>query len=235
MSSRLISRLAVPTLAVAVTFALVIGAGAPVAAQSAPVAATTSPVTAAVAPLTDAEEAGLLFMLEEEKLAHDLYVALGDVAQAEGWALPLFDNIARAETVHSNAVLRLLTSYGVDVSAVDLPAGAFLNTDLQALYDTLLAQGSTSRADALTVGALVEETDIADLDERMATSENATILRVYAALRRGSTYHLQAFTGLLDQLEGSTYAPQVLSDSAYAEALAAERGGPQGRGGRRGH
>ncbi len=235
MSSRLITRLAVPTLAVAVTLALVVGTGAPVAAQSAPVAATTSAVTAAVAPLTDAEEAGLLFMLEEEKLAHDLYVALGAVAQTEGWALPVFENIARAETVHSNAVLRLLTSYGVDVSAVDLPTGAFLNSDLQALYDTLLAQGSTSRADALTVGALVEETDIADLEERMATSENAAIGRVYAALRRGSTYHLQAFTGLLDQLEGSTYAPQVLSDSEYADVLAAERGGPQGRGGRRGH
>ena len=245
MFSQFVARLASPAVALLASLALLVAAVAPVAAQNAPVAApapATQPraaqpraAQADAAPLTADEEAGLLFMLEEEKLAHDLYVALDAVAASEGWALPIFTNIARAETVHSNAVLRLLTAYGVDAPAAALPAGEFLNADLQALYDTLLAQGSATRADALAVGALVEETDIADLDEHLATVEHAAISRVYTSLRRGSTHHLQAYTSLLERLDGVTYAPVVLDDDAYAAAKATERGGPQGQGGRRGH
>jgi hypothetical protein len=203
---------------------LLFGASAPVAAQSAPRPAPAAVAGAEAASLSADEKAGLLFMVEEEKMAHDLYVALGAVARAEGWALPIFDNIARAETVHADAVLRLLTNYGVDAPAASLPAGEFLNADLQALYDSLLAEGSTSRTAALTAGALVEETDIADLNARIATSEHAAISRVYSSLHRGSTFHLQAFVRLLDRLDGVTYAPQVLADAEYAAALAAPRG-----------
>jgi hypothetical protein len=45
-------------------------------------------------------------MREEEKLARDLYLALG-----ETYKVPVFKNIARAEANHMNAVLTILTSY----------------------------------------------------------------------------------------------------------------------------
>ncbi len=230
MWPNLYTRLAFPAVAAA-ALVWALGAATPLAAQSAPAEAVV-PAIAATATLAPEEEASLLFMFEEEKLAHDLYVALGNVAAVNGWALPVFDNIARAETMHANAVQRLLIRYDVNVTAVDLPTGEFHNADLQALYDALLVQASASAADALAAGALVEETDIADLDARVATSAHADISRVYAQLRKGSTHHLQAFTGLLENRGGARYTPQVLSSEEYAAALAAPR---PGRAGRRGH
>ena len=49
--------------------------------------------------LTADETANLTFMVEEEKLAHDLYVEFGDA-----WNLRVFDNIAGAETQHEDEV-----------------------------------------------------------------------------------------------------------------------------------
>ncbi len=227
MSNHRLTRWAAPAFAAAAALSLVVGTFTFAAAQSAPVAPaarSTATAPAAAAALTADEEAGLLFMYEEEKLAHDVYVALGEAGRAAGWSVPVFDNIARAETVHSNAVLRLLNTYNVDVPATELPAGEFVNVDLQALYDDLLAQGSNSLADALAVGALVEETDIADLDARLATSQHAAIDRVYTQLRSGSTHHLQAFVRLLAR-SGVDYTPQVLSADDFAAALNAPRPG----------
>ncbi|MGI9258025.1 MAG: DUF2202 domain-containing protein, partial [Gammaproteobacteria bacterium] len=42
--------------------------------------------------LSVAEEAGILFMREEEKLARDVYLALG-----EQWGMNVFDNISSSE------------------------------------------------------------------------------------------------------------------------------------------
>ena len=59
--------------------------------------------------LTAEETASLTFMIEEEKLAHDLYVELGDA-----WDLRVFTNISSAETQHEAEVRALLDAYGVD-------------------------------------------------------------------------------------------------------------------------
>ncbi len=86
--------------------------------------------------LTDTEADGLTFMREEEKLAHDLYVALDDM-----YGLPIFANIARSESMHMNAMLTLLEAYGLPDPADGMQAGEFDDPTLQALYDDLLARG----------------------------------------------------------------------------------------------
>ena len=58
--------------------------------------------------LTADEILGLQFMLEEEKLARDVYLTLG-----EAWGLNVFQNISRAEQTHMDAVASLLQRYGV--------------------------------------------------------------------------------------------------------------------------
>ncbi len=64
--------------------------------------------------LTAAEEEGLLFMREEEKLARDVYLVLFDK-----WGLRVFENIAESEQRHMDAVLYLLGKYGLDDPARD--------------------------------------------------------------------------------------------------------------------
>ena len=147
----------------------------------------TATVSAVAQPLSNSDRAGILFMYEEEKLAHDLYVAFG-----ERWGLQIFNNIVQAEQTHSATVSNLAALY--EITLPDNEAGVFDDPTLQELYDELLPQGMISAKSALQVGIIVEETDIADLDERIVASENAQVVQVYQQLSKGSQNHLQAFT-----------------------------------------
>lgn len=157
------------------------------------------------ATLTSADETSLDFMVQEEKLAHDLYAEFADA-----WGLRVFDNISSAEQQHMDSVGALLDAYGVDDPTDGLAAGEFADSALQDLYDTLLAQGLESSTQALNAAALVEETDINDLRDRATT--NDAITYVFANLESGSENHLRAFVMNLDRA-GVDYDAQILSDS----------------------
>ncbi|MEJ2266459.1 MAG: DUF2202 domain-containing protein, partial [Anaerolineales bacterium] len=95
--------------------------------------------------LTTAEEDGLRYMREEEKLAHDVYITLYDQ-----WHLPVFQNIANSEQTHTEAVRTLLDRYRVpDPASVEV--GVFTDQTLQDLYNQLVQQGSQSLAEARKV------------------------------------------------------------------------------------
>ncbi len=165
--------------------------------------------------LTPAEQDALVYMREEEKLAHDVYMAL-----YARWQLPLFNNIASSEQVHTETVQTLLERYGI-ADPASSEAGVFVNAELQSLYNTLVAQGSQSLADALKVGALIEETDIQDLQQSLASIQQADIRVAFENLKAGSENHLRAFTSTLQRQTGETYQPQVLSAEAYNAILSA--------------
>ncbi len=158
--------------------------------------------------LSSVDTAALVFMVNEEKLAHDLYVELGDA-----WNLRVFQNISSAEQQHMDAVRSLLDAYGEEDPTDGLAAGDFSEPALQDLYDTLLAKGLESSTQALAVGALVEETDIEDLRDR--STDNDAITTVFSFLESGSGNHLRAFVMNLSRA-GVDYEAQVLSDSEVA-------------------
>ena len=157
--------------------------------------------------LTALEKEGLLYMVEEEKLAADVYSAL-----FEKWDLRAFDNIGRAELTHEAAVQTLLERYSLTNPIKS--EGEFFNATLQRLYDGLVIQGKTSVEDALKVGAAIEEIDILDLEERMAQTKKEDILLVYSNLKRGSENHLRAFVNNLER-RGFEYAPEKLPQETY--------------------
>jgi hypothetical protein len=174
------------------------------------------------------EAAALIYMREEEKLAGDVYNFLYTT-----WAQPTFQNIAASEQKHTDEIKVLLDRYGLTDPA--LAAGQFTNPDLQALYTQLTAQGSLSLADALKVGAAIEEIDILDLQDRLAQTDNADIQQVYNNLMSGSYSHLQAFTSVLLTQTGETYQPQYLSAEQYQTILTSatsngNQGGANGNG-----
>ena len=161
--------------------------------------------------LSEDEVAGLLFMREEEKLAHDVYMAL-----YEQWGLPIFQNIAASELTHTEAVKTLLNKYEIPDPSEEVSAlGQFSNQDLQALYDELVEIGSTSLADALMVGTAVEEIDILDLEKYIVQTELADIIQVYENLLAGSKNHLRSFVATLEKQTDETFQPQYLSLEAY--------------------
>jgi hypothetical protein len=179
--------------------------------------------------LSAEESAALLYMREEEKLAHDVYVTF--YAQ---WGLPIFQNISQSEQTHTEAVKTLLDRYGISDPASS-EVGVFANPDLQALYDDLVARGSQSLAEALKAAAEIEEIDIADLQERLGQTDNANIQQVFTNLLRASENHLRAFVSTLNTQTGETYQPQYLSAEAYQAIITAgmERGGNGNGGGNR--
>lgn len=129
----------------------------------------------------------LLYLIEEEKLAHDVYTVLG-----ETWGGNTFSNILASETTHQDQVLSLLNTYGLtDPRSTEI--GVFTNPDLQALYNQLIEQGMTSQTEAYKVGVLIEQTDITDLTTAMSTTTDAVIISTLEKLRSASESHLAAF------------------------------------------
>lgn len=178
--------------------------------------------------LTQEEMDGLLYMREEEKLARDVYTALG-----EQWGMPIFQNIAGSEQAHMDSVLMLIEQYGLVDPAAGNGVGEFSNPIFQSLYADLVAQGAISLDDALTVGATIEELDIVDLQERLAQTENEYIVQVYGNLLAGSENHLRSFVSILERQTGTTYEPVYLDQNAYDAIIASstERGNGNGQGG----
>jgi len=220
--------------AAATTADATVGAGLPgievsgAEAAAAPVAAggaTTPAVTAAAdaGGLAAAEIESLFWMREEEKLARDVYLEMFAL-----WGLPVFENIAASEARHLEAVLGLIEAYGLTDPVADDSLGAFSDPALTALYTELVERGSQSPAEALTVGALIEDLDIKDLEERLAATERADIERVYENLLAGSINHLRAFTSRLEA-EGVEYEAVYHSEAELAALLAAPSGGGRGQ------
>ncbi len=191
--------------------------------ESSPIESSPIESTPTASALTDDEVAGLLWMREEEQLAHDVYVVLGDL-----WGLRIFENIAASETAHIDAVSGLLDRYDIADPATGAAPGTFTNPALQALYDQLIADGSRSLDAGLSVGALIEELDISDLQARSVATETPEITAVYADLLRGSRNHLRAFTSQLE-LRGTTYEPTQLDSATFDAIVSSEtERGPAG-------
>ncbi|MCP5519840.1 MAG: DUF2202 domain-containing protein [Verrucomicrobiales bacterium] len=144
---------------------------------------------------TDADN--LLFLKQEEKVARDVYQTLGEL-----WAHPTFLNIARSEQRHMDAVDRLIAAYALTDSTPAV-VGEFTIPALQELHDQLVLAGAQSLEDALAVGVLVEVTDIEDIDEMLAATQDPLVIRVLTNLRKGSENHLAAFNRALENPESA--------------------------------
>jgi hypothetical protein len=178
---------------------------------------TTDPATTVtVTPSSlDANEiAALRYLREEEKLAHDVYVAL-----FSRWSTRVFSQIAESETQHTEAVLGQIKLHGLDDPAAGKAAGQFEDAFLQSLYDELIRRGAVSQVEALKVACLIEETDIKDLRDKMALTDEPGILSVYQNLLCGSYNHLQSFNRVLAS-KGGSYQSQVISQAEW-NAIAA--------------
>ena len=172
--------------------------------------------------LSPEETDGLLFMREEEKLARDVYLVM-----FEKWNVRAVGNITKSEQKHMDAIKALLDRYSLDDPVKDDEKGKFINSDLQKLYDELIAKGSESLLAGLKVGAAIEEIDILDLENQVnVVVDNEDIKFVYNNLLRGSRNHLRAFVRNISN-QGETYEPQYMSGDAYEEIINSdmERGG----------
>ncbi len=194
--------------------------------------------------LSEDEILNLLFIREEEKLARDVYITLG-----EQWGLPIFTNIAASEQQHMDAIGQLIDKYGLEDPIINDDVGKFSNPILQQLYDDLVSDkldielvgvdlvidgGAVSLSAALRVGAFIEEYDILDIQHALAATDHSDIENVYGNLLRGSRNHLRSFVGQIEAI-GETYDPVLMTVAEYDAIIDAdqETANGNGRGGQR--
>lgn len=143
------------------------------------------PVEAAQPALVDE----LKFMLEEEKLARDVYLQL-----AEDTDLFIFSQIAASEQKHMDTLVRQAEGLGINLDEILAQAsGDFLHPELAALYTDLLALDTQDVTQALEIGVMIETLDIQDLAANLQDPQLDTLDPVFSHLLQASYQHLDAF------------------------------------------
>ncbi len=159
-------------------------------AVAALVGVTTLPLATAATPTVSATvKAQLIYLIQEEKLARDVYAAL-----AKTTSINKFANIAKSEQTHMDQLKVILKTYGIKDPTLTLKDGVFVDKKLTALYKTLMTKGALSSADAIAVGVLIEQTDIKDINTLSKSITQTDIKLVLANLLKGSENHLAAFS-----------------------------------------
>lgn len=143
--------------------------------------------------VSEKEAQGLQYMFEEEKMARDVYTYLH-----EKYEMRVFGNIKQSEQMHMSAIAGLMEGAEITNKGSE-EAGTFSIQEIQDLYDELIKKGDKSVKDALEVGVLIEETDIKDLEDEIASAENESIKQVYTNLLAASNRHIQAFNRNLER------------------------------------
>ena len=180
------------------------------------------------------EETHMIFMREEEKLARDVYITLGDLYPDA----IVFSNIDDAEQQHTDTVRDKLAQYNIDDPNPDTnnknSIGVFTGDDygwyFTEKYNFLVEWGTTSELDALYVGAFIEELDMLDIVQcpkvivdaenglndpsecGLDYTDNSDIQSMLGSLLEGSKNHLRSYVGNIEAGEGvCTYRAQVLT------------------------
>jgi len=127
---------------------------------------------------------------EEEKVARDVYITLGELYPDEN----TFANIQLSEQNHMDAVRKLCVKYGIEIPADDQPVGVFDLTEMGELYSYFVDLEDDSLISALQVGIAIENMDIENLREALNTEGMPKdAIRVLNNLLNGSLNHLDAF------------------------------------------
>lgn len=138
--------------------------------------------------LSNQEKDDLLFMWEEEKLARDVYLALGS-----RYGSKVFNNISGSEQAHMDSIKHLLIQVNLDVPVDETLTGNFQNSDPAQLYFDLIQRGNISLNDAYQVGLDVENLDIEDLTTRISMVNDPGVKEVFNKLLSASYKHKSAF------------------------------------------
>jgi hypothetical protein len=166
------------------------------------------------------KEKSLVFLMEEEKMARDVYSNLGVLRNYQD-----FKDISEEEEQHLQLIIDMAKQNEIllpEIVELDFK-GKFQNVRLQNLYDELIKKAKTSLVDALEVGAWIEERDIADLELAMQNTVDENFDELYSKLKRDSENHLRTFDKALRK-KGVKYAPQILPERQFLDIIDGHNG-----------
>ena len=163
------------------------------------------------ATLTKQQEADIQYLMEEEKMARDVYRVFAGL-----YGRPSFMHIKESEQIHLELMQELARESGVPIpSTVEMDEeGLFKERGLRKIYDRSVKDGSRSLEAALRASAGIEETDIRDLRVAYENAGDERARDLYQRLERASYNHLRAFTRNLKAI-GVTYSPVLLGQEDF--------------------
>ena len=184
------------------------------------------------------ERIHLVFMREEEKLARDVYLALGTMYPDS----VIFGKIDDSEQRHTTSVKAMIENYGHEDPNTNDNIGVYTGEDygwyFTEKYNQLVARASISELEALFVGAFIEELDMMDINQCPKVivetdnginevtecgkiyTDNSDIVRLYDSLLDGSDSHLEGYVKNIEKHIGEgNYQAQVLSQEQVDEIL----------------
>jgi hypothetical protein len=186
------------------------------------------------------EETHLIFMREEEKLARDVYITLGQHYGKNPDLASPFSQIVPSEQNHTDVMEDKLRQYGIEDPNTDDTVGVFTGEDygpyFTEKYNELVERGFISYLEALHVGAFIEELDMSDIvncpeviqllkgisedDCGMEYTNERRLIRSYDNLLEGSKNHLGAYVQAIEQIIGyGNYEAQYLTQEAVDDIL----------------
>lgn len=157
--------------------------------------------------ITESEKAAIIFVVQEEKVAHDFYAAMYELH-----GLTPFRSISKSEGLHMDKAKSLVDHFGIEdpnSENYDTP-GKFSSNKFQVMYDDLVREGSKSIQDALIESARFEEMDIVDIEKFNSTIQNEFIKSTFESLIGISKNHLKAIVRELSE-RGIEYSPFYLT------------------------
>ncbi|MBS1516956.1 MAG: DUF2202 domain-containing protein [Bacteroidetes bacterium] len=170
--------------------------------------------------VSEQDKKGLIYLLEEEKLAYDLYSEMYTKYNHR-----VFGNILQSEKMHQQHVKDLMDRLGISYEDAAVNTGEFRDKNLQVMYNNFLTAGGYSFTDALRAGAMIEENDIKDLRDHYAKTDNESIRQLLECLDYASQNHLRAFVRNLER-EDINYTPKVLSKEDFDLIISSKNNKP---------
>ena len=128
--------------------------------------------------------------MEEQQLAHDLYLAFADK-----YGTSVFGCISNEGTAQLTETRNVLKLYAVADPTAGQPVGTFTSAGSQQQYDSLMAEGTTSVDSAYAAARSLESTNITDLKAAVTDLSAPDVLQLYTNLLEASQRHLAAFGG----------------------------------------
>ena len=160
------------------------------------------------------KESVILYLVEQEKLAHDFYRSLDTM-----WVTDIFNRVANEEFEHVGKLSAVAAELMINVPNHfnEYPVGQFIDNKLRHLYAELMTAANFSLEDAYRTSANLEERKMVDL--KMALKEPNFELEnlTYKALLIGSEDNFKVFIRALNEMN-SGYTPILMSPSEF-EAL----------------
>jgi len=157
------------------------------------------------------KENAVLYLIEQEKLARDLYGVLDTI-----WVTDVFNRMANKELQHMDKLSAVAAEFMIDVPNHfnEYKPGQFVNEDLRNLYIDLLFNANFSLEDAYRACANLEERKIMNLRTALKEPNFDLETTTYKTLLIGSEDNLKFFVRALVEMN-SGYVPILMNKSEF--------------------